>query len=111
MSQVKSLPCFPTLTDGLRAAPGAIVKAGPLGWANQAVSRLAAETQQALGFKFFPSETNTVGRHPWVTADSWTYTYGENRNVKLMYYTDSQIHNDLPHSPDETVNAQKIQVH
>lgn len=75
MSHVKWLPCFPTLTDGLRAAPGAVVKAGPLGWANQTVSRLAAKTQQALGFKFFPSQTSTVGRHPRVSADSWTYTY------------------------------------
>lgn len=52
---------FPTLTDRLCAAPGAVVKAGPLNWANQTVSRLAAKTQQALGFKFFPSQTGTVG--------------------------------------------------
>lgn len=77
MSQVQSLPLFPTLTDRLRAAPGAVVKAGPLSRANQTIPRLAAETQQALGFKFFPSQTGTVGRHPWVSTDSWTYTYSE----------------------------------
>lgn len=64
----------PTLTDGLRAAPGAVVEAVPLGRANQSVARLAAEAQQALGFEFLASQTGTVRRSPWVAADSWAYT-------------------------------------
>lgn len=65
------------MTDRLCAAPGAIVKAGPLSRANQVVSCLAAKTQKALGFKFFPSKTGTMGRDPWVSTDSGTYTYSE----------------------------------
>lgn len=108
MSHVKWLPCFPTLTDGLRGAPGAVVKAGPLGWANQTVSRLAAKTQQALGFKFFPSQTSTVGRHPRVSADSWTYTYIYIWDTELMTQTNSETHvhhwsnQGLSHFPDDS---------
>lgn len=65
----------PTLTDGLRTTPGAVALAGPLGRANQTVSRLAAKTQQALGFKLFPSQPRAVGRHSRVAAHSWTDTY------------------------------------
>lgn len=75
---VEWLADSPTLTDRLRATPGAIVQAGPLSRANQTKSRLAAKTQQALGFKFLPSQPRTVGRHTWVSADSWTYTYLKN---------------------------------
>lgn len=75
---VKGLADSPTLTDRLRATPGAVVQAGPLSRANQTKSRLAAKTQQALGFKFLPSQPRAVGRHAGVSADSWTYTYLKN---------------------------------
>lgn len=68
-----------TLTDGLRTTPGAVVLAGPLGRANQTVSCLAAKTQQALGFKLFPSQPRAVGRHSGVSAHSWTDTYLKTR--------------------------------
>lgn len=74
-SHVKRLPCSPTLTDRLRATPGAVVKAGPLSRASKTKSRLAAKTQQALGFKFFPSKAGTMWRHAWIPADSRAYTY------------------------------------
>lgn len=81
---------LPTLTDGLRAAPGAVMQAGPLGWPDQVIACLAAKTQKALCFKFLSSDACTVGRDPWVSTDSSAYTYRKNGNIKLMYQVQQQ---------------------